>query len=303
LNTVFEVLTYNILPIFVVAGLGFWLRRYFLVDKQTVSSIVFYALSPCLVFSSLINSALPVAELGQLAGFTVIFVLALGGLTLVAGRLLRLDRRDTVTLMLVVMFVNSANYGITFNQLRYGDEGVTRAIVYYFTSTVLIFTLGIFIASMGQMDARTALRNLLRLPPLYAVAFALLIYGFQVALPSPLLRAVDIAGAGAIPVMLLLLGMQMADMPGWGGMGFIVPAVALRMVVGPLVGFGLALLIGLDHLGLAVSVAQAGMPTAVMVIILDTQYDLRPAEVTGTVVITTLASVISLPLVIYFFGL
>jgi malate permease and related proteins len=303
LNAVFEVLTYNILPIFLVAGIGYLLRRQLMVDKQTLSSIVFYALSPCLVFSSLVNSVLPLDEVGRLAGFTVVSIIIMGGVTLLFGRLFRLSRRDIVALMLVVMFVNGGNYGLTFSQLRYGDDGLARAIIYYLTSTVMVFTVGMFIASMGQMDARTALRNLLRLPPIYAVVLAFMVYGFQISLPSPILRAVEIAGSGAIPVMILLLGMQMADMPGWGGMRLVLPAVGLRMVVGPLVGIGLALLLGLDGLSRSVAVVQAGMPTAVMTIVLATQFDLRPVEVTGVVVLSTIASVVSLPLVIYFLGM
>jgi predicted permease len=303
MSAVFEVLTYNILPIFIVAGFGFLLRRRLMVDKQTLSSIVFYALSPCLVFSSLVNSALPAGEMVQLAAFTAVSILIMGLLTLLFGWTFKLSRRDIVTMMLVIMFVNGGNYGLTFNQLRYGDDGLARAIIYYLTSTGMVFTVGIFIASMGQLDWRTALRNLLRLPPLYAVVLAMVVYGFDFSLPSPLLRAVEIAGAGAIPVMILLLGMQMADMPGWGGMNLVLPAVGLRMIAGPLVGFGLALLMGLDQLTRSVAVIQAGMPTAVMTIILATQFDLRPAEVTGAVVISTLVSAVTLPLVIYFLGL
>jgi predicted permease len=103
--------------------------------------------------------------------------------------------------------------------------------------------------------------------------------------------------------MILLLGMQMADMPGWGGMRLVIPAIGLRMIIGPLVGFGVALLFGLEGVGLAVSVVQAGMPTAVMTIVLATQFDIRPVEVTGVVVLSTLASAVTLPLVIYFLGL
>jgi malate permease and related proteins len=305
-NDVLAVLTQNILPIFLVAGVGFGLRRWLALDKKALSTAVFYALSPCLVFASLVNSQLPGDELLQLALFAVVSILAMGALGLLAGKLLGLDRSGIIALVLVLMFVNGGNYGLTLNNLRYGTDGLARAVVYFVTSTVMVFTVGVFIASLardGRSGWRRSALSLLRLPPLYAVVLALLVYTTGLVVPDPLMRAVEVAGAGAIPVMLLVLGMQMADMPGLDGLRLAVPATLLRLGVGPVVAVLVSAWLGLQGLGRAVSILEASMPTAVIAIILATEYDVQPAAVTSTVVASTLLSVVSLPLVIFLLGL
>ena len=70
-----------------------------------------------------------------LAGFALLAMMAMGILAWLAARLLRLSRVETTALLIMVIFVNSGNYGLTLNQLRYGDPGLSRAVIYYTTST------------------------------------------------------------------------------------------------------------------------------------------------------------------------
>lgn len=297
------VLTQNILPIFIVAGFGFALQRWIGVEKRPLSSIVMNVLSPCLVFSSLVGSRLPGKELVDLALFAMLNVLLMGGVAYFSARLLRLGRTETIALMVVTMFVNGGNYGLTLNQLRYGDPGLVRAVVYYTTSTILLYTIGIFLSSMGEMPWREALRRLLHFPAVYAAVLAIIVYGFQITVPTPLLRGIEVAGAGAIPVMLLVLGMQLADLKTVASWRLAVPAVALRLLVGPLMGLAVASALGLSGLGRSTSIIEASMPPAVFTIILATEFDLDPPAVTSIVLVSTLLSPLTIATAITLLGL
>ena len=298
-----DVFLQNILPIFLVAAMGFVLRRRLGLDKQVLSKLTFYAFSPALVFSSLVSSEIPGDEMLQLAAYAVVVTLLIGLVTLLASRLLRLSRIDTVALLLVVMFVNSGNYGLTLNRLRYGEDGLARAAVYFVVSTILVFTLGVFIASMGQVDWRESLVRLLRMPAFYAVIAAVLIYSLDIHVPQPLLRGIELAGAGAIPVMLVVLGMQIADMTDLGRVWLALPASGLRLIVGPILAVIVASWFGLQGLNRATSIIEASMPTAVITTILAVEFNVRPGLVTSTVVLTTILSAITLPIVITWLGL
>jgi hypothetical protein len=303
LNNIFAVITQNILPIFIVAGLGYGLHRWRPLDKRTLSSVVMNGLSPCLVFSSLVNSQLPGRELADIALFTIVTILCMGGLGLVVARVLRLSRRETAALLIVLMFVNGGNYGMTLNQLRYGEDGLARAVVYYLTSTILLYTLGLFIASAGHLTLAQAGRRLVTFPAVYAAVLAIVVYSWQIPVPGPLLRGIEIAGAGAIPVMLLVLGIQMAEVntPPVPRLAF--PAIALRLLVGPLVAVLVAGLVGLTGLSRSASIIQASMPPAVFAIILATEFELVPTAVTSIVVIATLLSPLTIATVITLLGL
>lgn len=303
MNGIFEVLTQNILPIFLVAGAGFWLRRHYGIAPKSVSHIVFNVFGPCLVFASLVGSQLPAEDLAELAAFALLTILIMGGLALFVGRLLRLSRTALVTLLIVIMFVNGGNYGLTFNQLRYGDPGLTRAVVYFVVSTILVYSLGVFIASTGKLSWRESLRRLLSVPALYAVIAALIVYRYDLAVPGPLMRAIEIAGEGAVPTMLILLGMQMAGIGRATSWRFAGLATGMRLVVGALVAVGVAELLGLEGLNRSVSILEASMPTAVITTVLATEFDVQPQVTTSIVVLSTLLSPITLALVIQTLGL
>ncbi len=303
MENILTVLSQNILPIFIVASFGFALQRWVGIDKKTLSTAVLYILSPCLVFSSLVGSQLPSTELAQLAVFTILNIAAIGLIGLVVAKLLRFSRKDTAALLVVIMFVNGGNYGLTLNQLRYGDTGLARAVVYYTTSTVILYTVGIFISSMGELNWRQSVNRLIRFPTVYAAVLAIVVYTLNITVPRPLMRGIEIAGQGAIPVMLLVLGAQMATLQGVTDWHLTIPAISLRLIVGPLIAVAIAAFLGLTGLNRSTSIIEASMPPAVFTIILATSFGLKPSSVTGIVVIATLLSPITVSLIITLFGL
>ena len=109
--------------------MGYGLRAGLHLDKKVLSRAAFFALSPTLIFSLLVNSSLPGSEFVLLAFYAFIVTIIFGVLGLVVGKLFRLPRADTVALMLVLMFTNAGNYGLTLNEIRFGNVGLERAIV------------------------------------------------------------------------------------------------------------------------------------------------------------------------------
>jgi predicted permease len=303
LHSILQVFTQNILPIFIIAGFGFALRRWRGFDKHTLSGVVFYCLSPCLVFSSLVNSQLTTDELGGLAVFTVLSILANALIGLFMAWLLRLPRRDTVALLIVLMFVNGGNYGLTLNRLRYGDEGLSRATVYYVTSTLVLYTLGVLIASAGELSWRQTVARVVRLPVVYAAMTAVIVFLFAIPIPAPIMRGIELAGEGSIPVMILVLGMQMADLQGRLNWRLTIPAVSLRLLLGPVVAVLLATFLGLHGQAYNTAIVEASMPPAVITIILATEFDLQATAVTSIVVLATLLSPLTIATTISLLGL
>jgi predicted permease len=303
LNVFLFVLTQNILPILLVASFGFLLRRRFDLHVGTLSRVVFNVLSPCLVFSSLANSKLPGGELAELVVFSVLNILAMGGLAFVLTRLLRLGRTETATMLIVAMFVNGGNYGLTLLQLRYGDDGLSRGVVYYVTSTVMVYTVGVLIASLGRVSLPNALRRMARLPAVYAALLAIIVYSFHISIPAPIMSGITIAGNGAIPMMLLVLGMQIGELQPGSSAAFVWPSVGLRLLAGPLVGLAVAALIGLQGANRSAMIIESAMPTAVINLILASEFGLPAPTVARIVVISTLISPLTVAATITILGL
>ena len=300
------ILVDDILPIFIVIGLGFVFGLRFKPDVQVLSRLTFYVFGPCLVFSSLVRSGLAGDELVRIAAFTLSVALIMGLLGWLAARLLRLDARATAGLVLVCMFVNGGNYGLGVNQRAFGEEGLARAVIFFVTSTLLVYTLGVSIAVAGGDGGaagwRRALRRVFQVPPVYAVIGALLVRAFAIDVTQPalepLMAGVEIVGRAAIPVMLTILGVQLAQTPMMQHVRSALAASGLRLVGGPLIAWVTAAALGLTGVARQAAIVEASMPAAVINIILATEYRAAPALVTGTVVISTLLSPITLTLII-----
>lgn len=286
-----------------VAFFGYLLKRRFDLHVGTLSSVVFNILSPCLVFSSLANSQLPAGELIDLVGFSILNIVAMGVLAFIVARLIKLERTDMATLLIVAMFVNGGNYGLTLLQLRYGEVGLSHGVVYYITSTVMVYTVGVLVASMGKASWRVTIKRMGRLPAVYAALLAIIVYSFNIPIPAPIMSGITITGNGAIPVMLLVLGMQMADMRPDDGARYIWPAIGLRLLVGPAVGVLIAALIGLQGIGRASMIIESAMPTAVINLILGSEFGLPTTNVARIVVLSTLISPLTIAATITVLGL
>jgi hypothetical protein len=303
LNELLGILAHDILPIFIVMGLGFAFDRRFKPDVYSLTRITFYVFSPCLVFSSLVQSELAGAEMLQIAAFTVGVSLIMGLLGLAASRLLRLDAHATAGLVLVCMFVNAGNYGLGVNLRAFNEEALARAVVYFTTSTLLVYTLGVWVAAGSDGSGwRTALRRMLAVPPMYAALAAILVRVLAIDMTQPalepLLAGIDLAGRAAIPLMLAILGMQLSRTSVTAHLRPSATATGLRLVVAPVIAWGAAAVIGLSGVTRQASILEASMPAAVINIILATEYHAAPELVTNAVILSTLCSPITLSVII-----
>lgn len=295
-----SIFTDDILPILLVASVGFLLARYLRVDVKALSRVTLYALMPCLAFNILVTSKISAAELGRMALLAVCTVLGIGLITWLVTLPLRLDRATASACLIVVMFANGGNYGLPLTLFAFGQEALAYATVYFVTSVAMTYTIGIFLASSGQRSLSDALTSVFKMPVVYAVAIALVVILTGTTLPLPVMRPIQLLSNAAIPAMLLILGMQLEravkpERPWLVGL-----ATALRLVVSMVLGFALASIFGLSGVARQAGVLQAAMPTAVITTILALEYKLDSSFVTGVVFLSTLLSPFTLALLIAF---
>jgi len=292
----------NILPIFLTAGTGFVLGKRFKPDLKTVSRLSFYIFSPCLVFASLSRTELSGDEFWRLALFTLAVQVVMILLALGVGLTMKLERQLLVSLIIASVFVNGGNYGLALNKFAFGDAALARAVVYYIFSTLAVYTAGVTIASLGKKSIWQALGQVFTVPAVYGLLAAAGLRLVNWQLPLMLDRAITLLSEAALPVMLVLLGLQMAEAREWPRARLILMGVAcfLQLIIAPVVGLTLAYLFGLTGVTRQAAVMEASMPTAVITTILAVEYDLDAAFITGTVILSTVLSPLTLtPLIAY----
>jgi len=290
----------DVLPIFLVASVGFLLARFLKADVKTLSRVTFNALVPCLVFNLLVTSKISPDEFGKMALFTTCLILGIG----LIGRLitlpLRLDHATVAAFLIVVMFSNGGNYGLSVNLFAFGQEALARATIYYITSTILMYTVGVFLASSGQRNAREALVGVFRIPAVYGVLAAVLALVTGVIVSPVVMRPVQLLGNAALPCMILVLGMQLERTERIERPLLVGLAAVLSLIITPLWAWVLVNGLGLSDVARQAAMVESSMPAAVVTTILALEYQIAPSFVTNTVFVSTLLSPITVTLVIAF---
>ena len=288
----------DILPIFIIAGVGFLLARRFGASVKTLATVTFNALSPCLVFDQLVSAQISGSQSLRVVAFCVLLTIAIG----IAARLttlpLRLDRTTLSSFLLVAMFSNSGNYALPVVLFAFGKEALAFASVYFVTSAILIYTAGILVAASGHGSVRTALARLLRVPAVYAVAAAIIVLATGAVVPVAAMRPIRLLSDAAIPVMLLVLGMQLERATTPRHPIAVAAAVVLSLVVAPILAFGLTAVLGLAGAARQAAIIEASMPAAVITTVLALEFDLDAGFATNVVFFTTLLSPLTLVLLI-----
>lgn len=290
----------NILPIFLAAGTGYAAAKTLNVTPRPISQVAFYIFSPCLIFSLLTSNRLNGSAFARMAGFTLVSVVLLGLVAYVIGRLLQFDRRLLVAVLLTTMFSNAGNYGLSLNLFAFGDEALAYASVYFVTMAILIYTIGVFIASLGSSSLGEAFLTLFKAPVVYAVVLALLFTEFGLTLPLPLDRSVNLLGDAAIPVLMVLMGVQLGHAKWDGKIRALTLTNILRLVIGPAFALALSWFFGLQGPARQAGISESAMPTAVINTVLATEFNVEPSFVSTVVFVSTLLSPITVtPLLAY----
>jgi predicted permease len=302
INNLLSVFANNILPIILLSGAGFTLAKLLHVDSRSLGRVVFYVFSPLLIFNLLLNNQLELKEAGIVIIFTVSIVSAMGIITYLMGSLLKIERPILMTILITSMFANTGNYGLPLISFAFGEDALPYAAIYFVTTTFLFFSVGVFLASLGHMNVRDAALGLFKIPSLYAVLLAVLINLFQLKIPTPVLRTVDLAAGGSIPLMLILLGVELSRVEVSANFRALQLSVALRLLVAPLVALSIAILFGMQGLVRGAVVTQASMPSIVSSAVLAMEYQLDSKFVTSVIFISTLLSPLTLTPLLVFLG-
>ena len=300
MSVILSVFVSDIVPIFLIAGVGYLLASKLQANLKTLAHVAFYALAPCFAFRMLSTSKMTGPEAGRLALLAILVMVVMGLLARVAAIPFRLSRAELSGFLLVAMFSNGGNYGLPVVLFAFGNDALAPATVYFVTSSILTYTAGVFLAASGRRSVSRAILGISRTPAIYGVGVAALVLVTGISVPVVLTRPIQLLADAAIPVMILVLGMQLQRATKPERPRVVAAAVALSLVAAPFVALGLTWLLGLTGYARQAGVVLASMPTAVITTILALEFDTAPAFVTNVVFMTTLLSPLTLaPLIAY----
>ena len=107
-------------------------------------------------------------------GYSASVMLIIAGIAFLLGKLLRLERTSLTAVVLTSLFANNGNYGLPLIAFAFGQEALAYASIYFVTNSLLLYTVGVLIASLGHLRLKEALLGLLKVPAIYAILLAVI---------------------------------------------------------------------------------------------------------------------------------
>lgn len=261
-------------PVFLLILLGIVLsRKTDWLSNPSLGTMVSSIGVPALLLNSVLTMNMDVLAMGKLIGVTVL-ILAL--MALVTWGFLRLLGHSPRYYLPPLVNPNTGNLGIPVCYALFGNEGLAAAVVISSVVQISHFTLGV-----GCMSGGFAPRQILRNGPVLALIAGAILMTFNLQLPAPLMKTVQMLGGITLPIMLMMLGHSLAQltMTDRSMLSRALLFSVWRPVAGVLVALSVVWWLPLTPVEKQTILVQHAMPMAVISYMLTVRYMGPAAEV------------------------
>lgn len=272
-------------------------------DKK-LSSIVVDITCPLLVLSSVMGDEMPdrslILPLVGVGFLTYIILLVFG---FWVPRFISKNHDDQGMIGFSLMFANVGFIGYPIVASIFGPKAVFYAALLNVPNTFFIFTAGVMLVK-GEYSIRQFNPKVLLSPALIGAFIAALLVAFGVHTPEMIARPITMVGNITVPAALMIIGSSMARLPLREiiGSGKVYATSFLRLVIVPLSVYFLFRLCGVNTLINNINTVVIAMPVASFGTMFCMKYGRNPSLMTEATFITTLFSIITIPLITLLFG-
>lgn len=264
--------------------------------KAILTDLVIYLILPC----NIINSFFIEFNLEILKGFAVILTIAsliqIGCLMFAKVFYNREPESRKKVLQYGTVCSNAGFMGNPIAEGVYGAEGLMYASIFLIPQRIVMWSAGVSYFTESP-DRKTVVKKVLTHPCIIAVYIGLFLMITRLPLPAFLQNTIKSVGGCTTTVSMVLIGAILAEVePGsildWG----IVKYAAIRLFLLPLLVYVSCRAFHVKPLLVGVSVLLTGMPAGSTTAILASKYDGDYIFATKCVVVTTLLSLVTIPL-------
>ena len=308
------ILLQQMMVLFIIMMIGFLCRRIGLINEQgsrMLSGIVVNVANPALILSSGANkeSAIQGKELAVTLGLAVFFYLILLVLAEVVPRLLRVNRSDYGVYKAMTVFSNIGFMGFPLLSAMYGSEALLYASLFTIPFNILIYTYGV--SSMRKIEeTKKEEKQSIQWSKIFNIGvifsiIAVVLYLTRLPVPKVITDAAGTLGNLTAPLSMIVIGDAMSQMK----LRELITDkklmlfTALKLLVIPIIGLFIVKQLGLSPMLNGVFLVMLATPVGSMTAMLAQQYDGNYELASRGVALTTLLSVITMPIVSLIMGI
>ena len=283
-----------IAPVFFVIGIGYYLgKKNPEISTDFITTFAGNGGTPAMIFYTITTTGV------TLSVFTEYFIYALiiiGGFSIVGIIFLLLLKKDFISELPPLILPNTGNMGIPICLFAYGTAGLGVASAIASVIILLHFTLGVLLAKKS-FSFEILIKNM----PIYGIIVSVIFLYFEWDVPGYLENTTFLLTYATIFLVLMSLGIALSRLKvvSWTHASIL---GAVRVIIGPLIGFGLIKFLNLNGFAAGVLLIQSCMPSAVLTYLVGSMYSERKVvdSVASVIVTSTVMSFITIPIVVYF---
>lgn len=294
----------TILKLFLLLVLGFVLFKCHIFDEYTnkkISALIVNVASPMLIISSIAGV--------EGSNKSIVFLMIGAGILMYIGfiilgkiinRLFPFPKKDWPVYECMVVFANTGFMGYPVLLDVFGQEAVFYASLIHMAFNFFVYTYAIMCLTKGDdSEFKLNFKQLLT-PGIILIFVGIFIYLFDIQLPSVLMDTINSVGSLTAPLSMMMIGSSLAVYPikdsftDWRSYVF----AFVRLMIVPFVTMIMCRLLHIDAYYANITIITNAMPVGSMVLMLATQYNANVKIVTRNIVVSTLLSVITIPIVV-----
>ncbi len=282
-----------IFPVFFVIGIGFYLgKKDPNINTDLITNFAANIGSPAMIFYSITTTGV---TLGIFLEYFIYSLIIISAFSIIGILFLIILQKDYISELPPLILPNTGNIGLPLCLFAYGTAGLGVASAIASVVILLHFTIGVLLAKKSF-----SLKILIKNMPIYGILVSVLFLYFEWDVPGYVENTTFLLTYATIFLILMSLGIALAKLKvvSWTHASIL---GAVRVIIGPLIGFGLIKFLNLDGFAAGVLLIQSCMPSAVLTYLVGSMYSERNVvdSVASVIVTSTVMSFITIPIVVY----
>ncbi|MBO4462814.1 MAG: AEC family transporter [Prevotella sp.] len=274
-------------------------------DKK-LSSLVINFTCPALILASAMTGELPDRRLIlPLLGISALTYILLTGVAFLLPRFLTKKKDDQGIVGFALMFGNVGFMGYPVVASIFGQQAVFYAAVLNVVNTFAVFTIGTILILGDLGDGKHFQKKVLYSTPMLSAYLAMLIVALGIDnIPNIISQPLTMIGNITVPAALLIIGSSMSQLSARTMLGnmTVYTTTVFRLLLIPIALYFLCSALGFDPYVVNINTMVVAMPVATYGTILCLKYNRDTTLITEVTLITTLLSMLTIPLLTVLFS-
>lgn len=294
-------------PIFCIFIVGFIAQKVLNFDVANLSKMSLYVLSPFLAFKTFYTHTLTTDYLLYIFYiFGLCFALVI--IVSIWSFIMKYSSKERCAMILSSCFMNNGNYGTPVLLIFFDSVGFDLGVIMMVLQQFVMSTVGIYYAAKGSarndiVGQKDVIKKVVRMPVAYGAFLGIIFQLCHIPLTKSIMTSIAMIGDASVVIIMIILGMQLAKIKikqiNYSKVSF---ALLTRMVLSPFVALAMVSIMPIEPIYKQILIVLAAMPTAANTTLMSVQFDTHPELVSSATFISTIISLITLPIVLWLVG-